>query len=163
MNSRFINFFFDVKVAFYVFTVFIVVYLVLMAEEGAFKNKFLNFGPSKDTKFLGMTLDTWDKVILVYIIGFMSTFLTAYYNTVSYDFIHSYIWNPAYTKKIQLSKKWAQLIVGVEPILQWILTVLNFFINLTMELQYIIPKLLGEIAIQIPYAFYKVGQKTFTS
>ena len=53
------------------------------------------------------------------------------------------------------------MFVGVEPLLQWILTILNFFVNLTMELQFIIPKFLGEAAIQIPYAWYKVSQKKF--
>ena len=163
MSNFLFDFFFNVKIAFYVFIIFIIIYLVLLTEEGAFKDKFLNFGPSNHTKFLGLTLDTWDKVIMVYIIGFMSTFLTAYYNTVSHNFIHGYIWNPAYTKKIQMSKTMTKIIVGVEPILQWILSIINFFINLTMELQFIIPKLLGEIAIQIPYAFYKISQKKFIS
>ena len=83
--------------------------MVLLTEEGAFKHKFLNFGPSNHTKFLGLTLDTWDKVIMVYIVGFMSTFLTAYYNTVAHNFIHGFIWNPAYTKKIQMSKIYTAL------------------------------------------------------
>ena len=82
MSNFLFDFFFNVKIAFYVFIIFIIIYLVLLTEEGAFKDKFLNFGPSNHTKFLGLTLDTWDKVIMVYIIGFMSTFLTAYYNTV---------------------------------------------------------------------------------
>jgi len=32
-----------------------------------------------------------------------------------------------------------------------------------MELQFIIPKLLGEIAVQVPYAFFKISQKKFIS
>ena len=158
-----IKFLFNPKIAFTVFLIFIVVYLVLLDEEGAFRKKFLNFGPSKDTKFLNMTIDTWPKVIIVYCIGFFSTLLTAYYNTVSYDFIHSYIWNPAYTKTMPISKKWTQLIVAFEPVLFWILNTLNFFVNLTMELQYIIPKFLGDVVIQIPYGLFKAGQKKYVS
>ena len=161
MFKNIINYFFDVKIAFYIFIVFIIVYLFLLEEEGAFKEKFLNFGPSPNTNFLSMRLDTWEKVILVYIVGFLSTFLTAYYNTVSYDFIHSYIWNPAYTKKIKMTKRMTQIIVAIEPILQWILSIINLFINLTMELQFIIPQFLGEVAIQVPYAFFKIDQKKF--
>lgn len=148
--------------AFVIFLIFIISYLVLLDEEGAFKKKFLNFGSSEDSVFLGMKLDTWQKVILVYLIGFVSSLLTSYYGTVSYDFIHSYIWNPAYTKKIKMKKWWVFLIVSIEPILYWILTILNFFINMTMELQYILPKFLGAIIIDIPYGIFKLNQKKFT-
>ena len=68
MSNFIFEFFFNVKIAFYVFIAFIIIYLVLLTEEGAFKHKFLNFGPSNHTKFLGLTLDTWDKVIMVYIV-----------------------------------------------------------------------------------------------
>ncbi len=158
-----VKFFFNPKIAFIIFLTFIIIYLILLDEEGAFQKKFLNFGPSKETKFLNMTLDTWPKVISVYLIGFFSTLLTSYYSTVSFDFIHSFIWNPAYNKPIKISKKWTQLIVSIEPVLYWILTTLNFFVTLTMELQYIIPKFLGDTIVNVPYGLYKVGQKKFIS
>ena len=158
-----VKFFLNPKIAFIIFLTFIIIYLVLLDEEGAFQKKFLNFGPSKETKFLNMTLDTWPKVISVYLIGFFSTLLTSYYNTVSYDFIHSFIWNPAYNKPIKISKKWTQLIVSTEQVLYWILSTLNFFVTLTMELQYIIPKFLGDIIVNVPYGLYKVEQKKFIS
>jgi hypothetical protein len=97
------------------------------------------------------------------LIGFFSSLLTTYYNTVSYDFIHSFIWNPAYKEKIKISKWWTMLIVSVEPLLFWILQTLNFFVNLTMELQYILPKFLGNVLIDIPYGIYKVNQKKYVS
>ncbi len=46
-----------------------------------------------------------EKTIIVYIISFLAYFLTRYYETVSFDFIHSYIWNPAYKDTIGISKK----------------------------------------------------------
>jgi hypothetical protein len=161
--KRVFNFFFSPRVAFIIFVIFITVYLILLDEEGAFRKKFLAFGPSKETKFLSMTLDTWEKVILVYLIGFFSSLLTTYYKTVSYDFIHSFIWNPAYKDKIKISKWWTSLIVSVEPLLFWVLKTLNFFVNLTMELQYIIPKFLGNVIINVPYGLYKVNQNRFVS
>ena len=158
---NFTEFFFNPKTAFLIFLIFIIVYLILLDVEGAFQKKFLNFGPSEDTEFLNMKIDTWEKVILIYLIGFFSSLLTSYYETVSFDFIHSYIWNPAYKEKINISKSWTTAIVAIEPILYWILNILNFFITLTMELQYIIPKFLGDIVINIPYGIYKVNQKEY--
>ena len=161
MYNNLINYFFNVKTAFYIFIIFIMIYLIILDEEGAFKDKFLRFGPSEDTKFLHMKLNTWNKVILVYLIGFFSTLLTSYYNTVAYDFIHGFIWNPAYTKKINMSKTWTSIIVSLEPLLFWILNILNFFIDFTMELQFIIPKFLGASLIDIPYGLFKVNQKKY--
>lgn len=155
--------FFNPKVAFFIFLFFIIGYLVLLDEEGAFQKKFLNFGPSEDTKFLGMKVDTWSKVIIVYCIGFVSSLLTSYYGTVMFDFIHQYIWNPAYTKKIDMSKSFTSIIVTTEPLLYWILQIINFFVKLTMELQYLIPQFLGYAIIDIPYNLYKVSLKKFTS
>ena len=43
----------------------------------------------------------------------------------------------------------------------WILEIMSVFINFTFELQYILPKFLGNLIIQIPYGIYKVNQKTF--
>lgn len=151
------------RLAFIVFTIFVITYLIILDEEGAFKDKFLNFGPSEDTKFLNMKLNTWKKVIIVYIIGFLTALLKKYYTTISYDFIHSYLWNPSYTKKIKISKAWASVIVSVEPLLFWILDVLSFFVNFTMELQYIIPQFLGTLFVEVPYALYKVSQNKFIS
>jgi len=163
LNTKIYTVLINPKTAFIIFTIFIITYLIILDEEGAFKKKFMNFGPSEDTTFLNMKLNTWSKVILVYLIGFFSSLLTTYYQTVSYDFIHSYIWNPAYTKKINISKKWTTAIVAIEPFLYMVLNTLNFFVNLTMELQYIIPKFIGNILVDIPYGLYKVNQKTYTS
>lgn len=155
--------FFEPKMAFIIFTIFIAVYLIGLDEEGAFTEKFFRFGPSEESKFLNMNIDTWQKVILVYTLSFMSSVLTAYYRSVSFDFIHSYIWNPAYKEKIKMSKAWTTAIVAFEPLLFWILNIIDFFVTLTMEFQYILPKFLGQIAINVPYGIYKVNQKEYTS
>jgi len=153
---------FNPVIAFSIFVGFIVLYLVFLDVEGAFTQGFLEFGPSKEAKFLNMKLDTWEKVILVYIIGFVSSLLTSYYNTTMFDFIHSKIWNPAYKEKIEMSKTLAYLIVSLEPLLFWILNILQLFINFTMKLQFILPQFLGAVIVDVPYAMMKVGENKFT-
>lgn len=83
----------------------------------AFADNFLQFGPDDQTKFLGMKMDTWSKVILIYIVGFFSSVLTGYYQTVMFDFIHSKLWNPAFKERLGISKWFASLIVIIEPLL----------------------------------------------
>ena len=165
MKKFFKKYIFEPRIAFIVFILFIIGYLVFLDEEKAFTNNFLRFGPAKKgetpAKYLGMKLNTWKKVIIVYVIGFFTSLLTTYYNTVSYDFIHSFIWNPAYTKEIPLSKLWTTIIVVIEPLLYWILQILNFFVNLTLELQYLIPKFIGDIVVAVPFSLFKVSQKIY--
>ena len=74
--------FFEPRVAFAIFIVFIIIYLVFLDAEGAFTNNFLKFGPDDNTKFLHMKVNTWTKVILIYIVSFFGSILTRYYNTV---------------------------------------------------------------------------------
>tara|TARA_B100001093_G_scaffold495547_1_gene540155 strand:+ start:2310 stop:2795 length:486 start_codon:yes stop_codon:yes gene_type:complete len=159
--NKLVNFFFEPRIAFIIFVLFIFGYLILLDEEGAFTENFLRFGPSEDTEYLTMKINSWSKVISVYFVAFLTTFLSTYYNNVSHNFIHDYLWNPAYTDKIPVSKWFTSMIVSIEPILYWILEIMSVFINFTFELQYILPKFLGNLIIQIPYGIYKVNQKAF--
>jgi len=156
-----INFLFNPKVALTIFVIFLVVYLVVLEEEGAFTKKFLHFGPSDEYTFLTMKLNNWTKVGIVYIISFLSSILSNYYDTVMFDFIHSTVWNPAYTEKIPLTKLWTTIIMTLDPLLFFILNTLNFFVTLTMQLQFILPTFLGTAIVQIPYSIYKISQNTF--
>ena len=152
--------FFEPRMAFCLFVFFMVGYVLFLDEEGAFNN-FFGFGPDPSIRFLGMSLDTWHKVLLVYAVGFISSLLQGYYSTVMFDFIHSKLWNPAYRQRILVSKRWAQTIVTVEPLLDWMLDIVQFFITMTMRFQFILPQLLGHLVIDVPYALMKIEEKKF--
>jgi len=153
---------FEPRMAFCVFVFFMVGYVLFLDEEGAF-NAFFGFGPDPSIQFLGMRLDTWHKVCLVYAVGFISSLLQGYYQTVMYDFIHSKLWNPAYKERIPMSKRWAKTIVTVEPLLDWMLGIVQFFVTMTMRFQFILPQLLGQIVVEIPYALMKIEEKKFSA
>lgn len=154
--------FFEPRVAFCLFVFFMVGYMLFLDEEGAFNN-FFAFGPDPGIRFLGMSMDTWSKVLLVYAVGFISSLLQGYYQTVMFDFIHSKLWNPAYKERIPVSKRWAQMIVTVEPLLNWMLSIVQFFVTMTMRFQFIVPQLLGQLLIDLPYGLMKIEEKKFSS
>jgi len=137
-------------------------YMFFLDEEDAFQN-FFTFGPDPSIRFLGMSINTWSKVILVYAVGFISSLLQGYYQTVMYDFIHSKLWNPAYKERIPMSKRWAKTIVTVEPLLDWMLDIVQFFVTMTMRFQFILPQLLGQIVVDTPYALMKIEEKKFSA
>ena len=153
--------FFEPRMAFCLFVFFIVGYMLFLDEEGALNN-FFGFGPDPSIKFLGMSLDTWHKVLLVYAVGFITSLLQGYYSTVMFDFIHSKLWNPAYRQRIPVSKLWAQTIVTMEPLLDWMLDIVQFFITMTMRFQFILPQLLGQIIVDLPYGLMKIEENKFT-
>lgn len=153
---------FEPRMAFCVFVFFMVGYTLFLDEEGAF-NQFFRFGPDPSIRFLGMSLDTWHKVCLVYAVGFISSLLQGYYSTVMYDFIHSKLWNPAYKERIPVSKRWAKIIVTVEPLLDWMLDIVQFFVTMTMRFQFILPQLLGQIIVDLPYGLMKIDENKFIS
>ena len=78
---------FNPKITFYIFLFFIISYLYFLYNNNAFTDMFLNFGPSEKTKFLSMKINTWNRVYLLWVIGFTTAFFTSYYRSVNYDFV----------------------------------------------------------------------------
>lgn len=138
--------------AFIVFTVFIFILLFVLDEQDVIEKKFLNFGPSKDTKFLHITLDTWPKVIAVYTLAFLSAAITTYYKHISDRYIKK-------SPEIKVSHFTAINILTFEEILYKIFSIISIFIKFTLELQFIIPELIGSLFINIPFNIKEVYSK----
>lgn len=149
-----------------IFTLFLIGYLTFIDYEGGFSGNFLHFGPGTDstntTKFIGITLNTWPKVILLYFIGFFAAAMTSYYSTVTGNNLHMYLWNPA-VKVVPFSKWWTYAIVFVEPFLYQINSVISFLSILTLQLQFIIPEFLGAFITSVPFTLQRLSKLKFTS
>ena len=165
MYKTFTDFFYNPITAFFIFTVFVIGYLIFLDEEGAFKQKFLHFGPSTDPKtqttFINMKLNTWKKVIIVYVISFFSAVINSYYGNIVSQFIHQHLWNPA-VKKIDGSKIATLTIITLEQIIWTAVSVISFFTNMTMQLQFILPSMVGYMIVNLPFDIYQASKKTFS-
>uniref|UniRef100_A0A6C0KQS9 Uncharacterized protein n=1 Tax=viral metagenome TaxID=1070528 RepID=A0A6C0KQS9_9ZZZZ len=152
------------KVVLILFIFFVVGYIMFIGFEGGFTKQFLHFGPGTTpedtTKFMGITLDSWTKVGLLYVTGFFTALMTTYYNTVMQDNIHGYLWNRA-IKTVPFSKFWTYFAVMLEPFLFEILQVIQFFTNLTLQLQFIIPQFIGSLCASLPFTLRMLGTKDF--
>jgi hypothetical protein len=154
--------FFEPKFALIIFLVILMGYILFLDKENAFQKKFLRFGPSPDTKFLNIKLDTWDKVIVVYFIGLLSAASTSYYTSVASSYVSGVLLNPAYKDKIEHSKYWSKILVIIDPIISWIMQLFQLFATLTLELQYMLPQLLGQLTILIPTNLRTLSTKRFS-
>lgn len=151
------------QVALVVFIGLLCAYLIVLDKEGAFQKKFLNFGPSPDTSFLNIQLDSWSKVISVYLIAFFSALSLSYYQNIASSYVTGVLLNPAFKDTIRNSEMWSKIMVSVDPIINAIMTAVNFFVTLTMEFQFIIFQLVGTLIITIPSNLRTVSFKKFTS
>jgi hypothetical protein len=154
-----IRFFSNPRVVVVLFVIFLVGYLVFIDEEGGFAGNFTTFGPS-DSRFMLMKLDSWTKVIVLYFVSFFSAMMTTYYDNVMESNIHSYLWNPA-IKKIPFSKTWTYIIVFLEPIFMELLGLITLMASLTLQLQFILPELLGSMLAETPFVLQILGTKKF--
>ena len=156
--------FLDPFVALCVFIIFLVGYLTFIDLEGGFSEKFLHFGPGttpeNTASFLGVKMDSWSKVGLMYGISFFAALVTQYYSTAVGMNLHSYIWNRA-IPTIPYAKLPTLIVLFTEPILMEILAVINFLTTLTLQLQFILPQALGSYIAYIPGMLARLKDKKF--
>ena len=148
--------------ALFIFIIALIIYLIILDKEGAFQKKFLRFGPSSDTQFFNIKLKSWPQVISVYIIAFFSAVSLSYYQNRASFYVNKILLNPAYKDPIKHSKYWSYVLGIADPLVNAIMTAINFFVTLTMEFQFIFFQLLGTIIISIPSNLSEISNKKFT-
>ena len=145
-------------------TMFFIGYITFIYFEGGFSQQFLHFGPGTNaqntTQFLGIVLDTWPKVGLMYLASFLSSLMSTYYSYAMANNLHSYIWNLA-IPKVPFSKRWTYVVILAEPLFMQILSIISYFTILTLQLQFIIPQFIGSFIIEIPFTLQRLKPKEF--
>jgi len=145
-------------------SLFLTGYVSFIALEGGFSSQFLHFGPGTDssntTTFIGIVLDTWPKVFLMYFVSFLSAVMNTYYTYAMTNNLHSYIWNRA-VPKVPFSRRWTYVVTLAEPFIIQVLTITTFFTNLTMQLQFIVPQFIGGMIIEIPFSIQRLREKEY--
>jgi hypothetical protein len=112
---------------------------------------FFKFGPTINKKkeyelFLGTYLNTWTKVIFAYVIVFFTTIVTYYYSTIMNNNITYKLIN-----YFNLNKSYYYLLSIIDPIIICLLYIIKFNAFSILQIQYILPQVLGLYLISIPY------------
>jgi hypothetical protein len=164
MLKEVLDFFFQPLVAFTVLVAFLTIYIIFIDLEGGFTEKFLHFGPGttpeNTTTFLAIKMDSWEKVIILYVISFFSALINQYYSFAVGENLHSYVWQRS-EKVIPHDKFWTYFILFSEPIIAQLLTIIGFFTTLTLQLQFILPELVGGMIAHIPGVMRRLADKEF--
>jgi hypothetical protein len=145
-------------------SLYLLMYVGFIVKEGGFSTQFLHIGPGVDSSntasFIGIKLDSWSKVLMMYFISFISAVMSNYYSYAMINNLHSYIWNRA-IPKVPFSKRWTYIVILSEPLLMEVLTITTFFTTLTLQLQFIIPQFIGATLIEIPFTFQRLREKEY--
>ena len=154
----------DPIIAMTILCIGLVIYIIVLDEEGMFSQKFLHFGPGTDATntslFMGVSVDSWKKTISVYFISFITTILLTYYNSAVLVYIQSFIRNPAVTK-LEHKKHHLTIFLVFEIFILFILNALSIFTIMTAQLQFILPSLLAYFLIRLPTHLSYLSKKIF--
>lgn len=157
--SRIADFLSSPKTILGVSAIFMTGYISFIAAEGGFSSQFLHFGPGTDasntTTFIGIVLDTWSKVWLMYFVSFLSAVMNTYYMYAMTNNLHSYIWNRSTLQPA--------LDLRGQPFIMQVLTITTFFTTLTMQLQFIVPQFIGGMIIEVPFSMQRLREKEYES
>jgi hypothetical protein len=114
-------------------------------------NLFFKFGPTQNNqneyeKFLGTYLDSWNKVLFAYVIVFFTTIITYYYSTIMNNNITLKL-----IKYLNLNKNYYYIISLLDPIIVTLLYIIKFNSFSILQIQYVLPQVLGLYLISLPY------------
>lgn len=167
-SNKMEKFFNNPKTALLIILIFLITYFLSEGLTAGFGNNFLAFGPTidentgKPVAFMGINLDSWDDVCIVYVIILISTILQSYYSNVVYKTIYPYVYNPA-VDVVPFQKFWTYLVLIIDPIIYITLRIILFYATATFQIQYILPQFLGSYIIDLPFTLQWLSGKKFTS
>ena len=167
-SNKMEQFFNNPKTALLIILTFFITYFLSEGLTTGFGNNFLAFGPTidentgKPVAFMGINLNSWNDVGIVYVIILISTILQSYYSNVVYKTIYPYVYNPA-VDVVPFQKFWTYLVLIIDPIIYITLRIILFYATATFQIQYILPQFLGSYIIDLPFTLQWLSGKKFTS
>lgn len=150
----------DPRVSLIIYLVWIIILVISLIFLGIFNDKtFFAFGPTSDDTFLGNSINTWGKVIILYVISFCTAAFNTYYGSIYGTWLYNQV-KDSERKHLNIPKKEAKLMTIISPIITGINDIIGIFILLTQQLQYIIPQILGDVVISIIISHKYIDKKS---
>ena len=109
---------------------------------------FMCFGPS-DVKFAGFKVNTWSRWVIVMNYSVFSQIIYTVTSSTSSPYISNVIRDHKTPIKDKGSKLEAQIIVFIYTLCYWLSSIMDVFLWITLQMQYIVPALLTDLLITI--------------
>jgi hypothetical protein len=147
-----------------IFVAFLIGLFIYLDIEGSFKNGFLHVGPGDDrettTSFLGVKVDSWTKVLILYAIGFVTGLLTSYYNNVVGESLGRAVFDPN-VSEVPYGQVGVYTITLMDPFIYETLKIIGYLTTFTLQFQFILPIILGEYLGDLPFILKILASKTY--
>ena len=164
--SNIVHFFNNPKVI--IIILFITLILLFISEgitEG-FEKQFFSFGPNVDSKgeystFLGIKLNSWKNVSLTYVFLLITSIMEIYFSISKNELNKIIDYSSLLNKLIPLPKLWTYLYYIFEPLFTILIYMIKFYATATLQIQYILPQLLGSYMVTIPFIIHWLRGKEF--
>ncbi len=131
-------------------------------DETHLKSPLFTIGPGKTDEttadFFGFKIDNWSKVIYLMFFGFVSQVFLTFYQESVYPWIINNVLDSS-VRKVPLSKWKMMLISNTVYFTRWLNKLILLFINLTKQLQFIVPTMLGEVITSYVVTRHNINRK----
>lgn len=148
--------------AFVCYFLWIIVVFVLVATFNEGGGSAFTFGPSSDAHFLGTPIDSWDKVVKVYVFGFFASLFTNISNHVTRPWITNSVYDRK-EKELGMSDGWAMVTANGTFLLSSIDQILTILVVMTGQVQYFIPGQVSMLLVTIVTTSNAIGAKKIDS
>ena len=149
----------DPRISLFIYSIWVVLLLVSLYFLGVLNDKeFFHFGPSNNDSFLGSSINSWPKVILLYFISFFTAAFNTYYGSVYGTWFYNQV-KDTERDYLEVSKKDAKIMTFISPIVTGVNDIVGIFILLTKQFQYIIPQIFGDVIVSVFTAHKYINKK----
>jgi hypothetical protein len=154
----------DPNSATYIYVIWTIVVILLGIYFNIFTKEFIRFGPAKKGQkpvtFMGREIHTKKGIIFIMVYSFINQLITTYNINIISPWRLNII-QDSKTTVIDMTKNNLFWLLNLDNFFGWISYILNLGMVLSMELQFIIPKILASIIVENISTFRYVAEKTF--
>ena len=145
----------------YIVILFIIFFMVYLESYNQITSTFWKFGPVLNNagqyyKYMTFTMDNWVKVISVYVIIFLTSLIGGIYDKFYKTHFIKHLESSDYSI---MSRITTYLFLGINPLVDMMYYIINFFAVACFQFQYLLPLFLGAYLGEIPYILNALGNK----
>lgn len=154
----------DPKTAIYIYVGWVLFVIIIGIYFNIFTKEFIRIGPAKEGEkpvmFMGRKITTNKEIIAIVIYSFFNQLISNYNGSVISPWRTNIIQDPKSTE-INMSKQSLMYLTNLDNIFGWFNYIINLAMILTMELQFIIPKIFASVIVDNISNLRYVSDKKF--
>jgi len=141
----------DPKTAIYTYVFWTIIVIMFGFYFNIFTKEFIRIGPAKKGEkpvmFMGQEIKTKKEICAIMLYSFINQLISNYNGSIVGPWRTNIIQDPK-TDVINMSKKSLIYLTNLDNIFGWFNYIINLAMILTMEMQFIIPKIFASVIIE---------------